>query len=288
MTLATSVLPTPAWPSISSGFRRLRARCTEVATGASVTYSAASINSWIFRISSTHEPLFYMKPRVVVGRIDVGRHRRVDGHARHPVGPRAAPPPAPRRRRRVRRSSAKDLGREEHRRALRPAVDRRDDRPCRCARAPRSSAGMTPAGSRGWSPSATSAAVGVTAPAPRRRPRSTSPARPPAADSPTKRTVKPAERRPHRRVVVPRDHDQILHVRHNTPRPLHRTTGFPRSSSSNFCRPIRRANPAARTIPAIERCSPVARCSRLSDGGPARHNVKAPASRSRAPERMLH
>src|SRR6266496_2977331 len=52
MTFATSVLPTPAWPSVRSGFRSRIARCTEVATGASVTYCASSIICWIFRISS--------------------------------------------------------------------------------------------------------------------------------------------------------------------------------------------------------------------------------------------
>src|SRR6266567_3390232 len=52
MTFAISVFPTPACPSTNNGFRSDIERCTAVATGASVTYCAASISSWIFRISS--------------------------------------------------------------------------------------------------------------------------------------------------------------------------------------------------------------------------------------------
>src|SRR5688500_2199208 len=87
MTFATSVLPTPAWPSMSSGFRSVIARCTLVATGASVTYCASSIICWIFRISSRIGRLLY-PPRAprhraseVVRRVDVERHVDVERDA---------------------------------------------------------------------------------------------------------------------------------------------------------------------------------------------------------------
>src|SRR5215510_8030663 len=90
ITFATSVLPTPAWPSIRSGFFKVIARCTDVGIAASVTYSAASIISWIFLISALIVLSVYTGPRaepIVVGLcVHVVGHRLIHVEQRDPRG----------------------------------------------------------------------------------------------------------------------------------------------------------------------------------------------------------
>ena len=57
MTFAISVFPTPASPSISSGFSIARARCTAVTIDGSATYPCSRIEPCSRRISGLIRPL---------------------------------------------------------------------------------------------------------------------------------------------------------------------------------------------------------------------------------------
>ena len=150
----------------------------------------------------------------------------------------------------------------------------------------RSRAGMMSAGSRGWSPRTTSAAsVSRRQRRGAGRDRRPLPVLRPRIHHEAHR--QPDQRRPHRRVVMPRDHDQITHVRHNTlDRPPHHRLALQLEQQllppHPPRQPRRQNDPSNQTPPARQ---PMLATARRKAYG---RNAKAPAVPGRAPERMLH
>ena len=226
-----------------------------------------------------------MKPRVVVRRIDVGRHRMSRWKCAPPARAARPPPPAPRHHRPVAISSENTLAAKS---TGVPCVPRYTGATMALpgALALSQQGGDDVGGQPRLVAQATSAAS-VSAPAPRRRPRSTSPARPPAADSPRSAPSDPTSAARTAASSCP-----VTTIRSptcgTTPSTAHRTTALPCSSSKQLLpphpprQPRRQNDPGNQTLLAPRA---YARDCRTEGQPPQSKGAGVPV---RAPERMLH